>query len=131
MHVFKYPEDKVMLSQKNAEKIVETYIQSLSRDDVDGVVALFSENATVEDPVGSEVIIGKPAIKAFYGQAVAGNLQLELLGPVRCASNELVFPFVCRADGTMAIDIIDHFVVNDEGLIVSMRAFWSEANISQ
>ena len=31
----------------------------------------------------------------------------------------------------MDIAIVDHFVVNDEGKIVSGRAFWDESSISQ
>ena len=31
----------------------------------------------------------------------------------------------------MDIAIVDHFVVNDEGKIISGRAFWDESSISQ
>ena len=45
----------------------------------------------------------------------------------------MVFPFECvvvSGEVKMKIEIIDHFVLNDDGLVVSMRAFWSQETMS-
>ena len=97
------------------------------------MLALYDENASLEDPVGTEVLQGKAALTEFYGRLEGMDMRFERTGPVRAAANELVFPFKCftTADGvTMVIEIIDHFILNDQDLVVSMRAFWSQENMS-
>ena len=54
---------------------VNRYIALLAGGDVDDLVSLYADDATVEDPVGGEVHIGSQAIKGFYS-ALAG-LQRE------------------------------------------------------
>ncbi|GAB3103884.1 SnoaL-like domain-containing protein [Aestuariicella hydrocarbonica] len=121
-----------MLTHQAAEHIVDTYMRCLSEGDLEGIMALYADDATVEDPVGSGVLAGKAAIREFYGHTVAMDITAERTGAVRCAANEMVFPFLVHArtaDMAITYEIIDHFVVDGEGRVVSMRAFWSEANI--
>jgi steroid delta-isomerase len=44
---------------------VNRYIALLAGGDVDQLVSLYADDATVEDPVGGEVHIGSQAIKGF------------------------------------------------------------------
>ncbi|MFC6634367.1 nuclear transport factor 2 family protein [Microbulbifer taiwanensis] len=121
-----------MTDQAKAEQIVDSYLCCLSEGDLEGVVALYADDATVEDPVGSEPITGRAAIAEFYRGALAMGIKLRRSGAVRLAAGEIVFPFVCASEAMgapMEIEIIDHFVLNAEGKVQSMRAFWSEANI--
>lgn len=122
-----------MTDYPTAVKIVDAYMAALSAGDYAAIVALYADDAQVEDPVGNEPIAGKPAILAFYQLATENKLACKRTGPVRYANRELVFPFECLAisdEASMKIEIIDHFVLNDEGLIVSMRAFWGQDNMS-
>lgn len=121
-----------MSSHQIAEQIADNYMRSLSEGNLDGVMALYADDATVEDPVGSEPLKGKEAIRAFYQVTVDMKVKAERTGPVRYAAGELVFPFVVTSNAgekPMHIEVIDHFVLNEDNLIVSMRAFWSEANM--
>lgn len=123
-----------MIDQAKAERIVGCYLRCLSEGNLEGVLELYADNATVEDPVGSEPIRGRAAIAEFYRGALSMGIKLELIGAVRCAAGEIVFPFLCATAGMgapMEIEIIDHFVLNAEGKVSSMRAFWSKANIRQ
>ena len=122
-----------MSNQQIAEQIADNYLSRLSEGDLDGVASLYAEDATLEDPVGSEPIVGRAAIAEFYKFAISMNVKLQRTGPVRCAANEMVFPFICHSypeGAQMKIEIIDHFTLDDNNLITKMRAFWSEANIS-
>lgn len=111
---------------------VNAYLEALARHDLDAVVALYAEDATIEDPVGSPKVTGHDAIRAFYGKALPGITGARLLGQVRSVANEVAFPFEISMSFNghdMVMDIIDIFVLNEEGRVVAMRAFWSEANM--
>ena len=110
---------------------VDSYIRSLNEKDLEGILTLFADNATVEDPVGSKIVSGKEALRQFYSGAVTIDLLLTRTGPVRIAGVEVAFPFQLQMDvegTTMITDIIDVFRFDEEGKIISMRAFWGEIN---
>ena len=49
-------------------------------------------------------------------------------GPVRCAATSLAFPFLLTVPGVRTNNIIDVFDLNDEGKIISMKAYWGPTN---
>ena len=110
---------------------VNTYLHGLTEKNLDGIVALYANDATIEDPVGSEVLEGVEAIKAFYVKALAMDLSAELSGPTRIAGQEVAFPFLLTLGGKVqkVMHIIEVFRFNDEGKIQSMRAFWGAENV--
>lgn len=116
-----------MSEYQTAVSIVEAYMQAMSTKDYARVLALYAQDATIEDPVGSDVLHGKAAISEFYNRLGDTDLSCRTTGPVRYANREIMFPFECvmkSADGTMKIEIIDHFVLNDDDQVIAMRAFW-------
>lgn len=122
-----------MTDYEKAVEIVDGYMHAMSTADFDAVLAMYAEDATVEDPVGSDPHQGKTAIAEFYRAVNGADITCTRTGPVRYANREIVFPFECvitTPDGTMKIDIIDHFVLDDDDLVVSMRAFWSQDTTS-
>jgi steroid delta-isomerase len=111
----------------NSDDIRQTilrYISFMNDADVDAIAALYAEDATLEDPVGTEPIRGREAIRGFYAEAV-GAVRLEATGNPRVAAGEVAFPMNAHIGGTQILEIIDVMVFNDDGQIVSMRAFWS------
>ncbi len=122
------------MDYQTAKSLCETYLNALVNNDVDTIVNLYASDATVEDPVGSEVMIGEEAIRGFYTGAIGGIAAAQLSGPPRLAGNEIAFPFtlVAGAPGQQfEMSIIDVFVVNDEGKVSSMRAFWGGENMKK
>jgi len=102
------------------------YVELIAAGDVDGVVALYAEDGTVEDPVGSEPSIGIAAIEAFYrGTIPDEGVPVSRTGPVRVSGHEAAFPFEVRYGDDFVLPIIDVMAFADNGKIVSMRAFWS------
>ena len=70
---------------------------------------------------------GIDAVRAFYeGNELAETLVLT--GPVRVAGQEAAAPMVARVrfDGIdYELDVVDVAVFNDDGLLTSLRAFYS------
>lgn len=109
----------------------QQYLDAINNQDLEAIVALYADNAIVEDPVGSEIKSGIDEVREFYKTVVEFDLTAELTGQVRIAGNEVAFPFQVenKMEGTtMITSIIDVFKFNDEGKIVSMRAYWGEEN---
>lgn len=123
-------EDSLM-SSKYYTAVADSYIRFLNEKNLEGILSLYAENGSVEDPVGSEVLSGKARLREFYSGAVVIDLTLTRTGPVRVAGQEAAFPFqlLMEVDGTiMKTDIIDVFRFDKAGKIVQMRAFWGPDN---
>ena len=118
-----------MSKQDQMAQAPAKYLEALSNKNLEGIMALYAENAVVEDPVGSDPHVGTAAIREFYTGAVGFDLEAALTGQVRIAGDEVAFPFTCsNAAAGLTMHIIDVFKFNDEGLITSMRAFWGDSN---
>jgi steroid delta-isomerase len=108
---------------------VNRYVEAFANSDIDIIKNLYSHDAVVEDPVGTDPHKGMDAIVAFYTTGLTAGAKLELTGPVRCAGNTAAFPFVCKV-GDISINIIDVFEFNDAGKVTSMKAYWGPENFS-
>lgn len=111
---------------------VHAYVAALNAGDLDGIVALYADDASVEDPVGSTPLVGTEAIRAFYARSTAIALQVTLDGEVRVAGNECAFPFsvsFVHEGRRTTIRPIDTFRFDEAVRIVQMRAFFGPGNI--
>ena len=111
---------------------VHAYVAAFAAGDAAAAAALFAQDATLEDPVGSERLVGHAAIATFYERAMAMGATLELRGPVRVAGDCAAFAFTVfvNAPGqAMEIDVIDVFRFNAAGQVADMRAFWGPGNV--
>ena len=116
------------MSQDAKVTAVENYMKALNEADMDLIKALYSDDATVEDPYGTEPKTGIEAIVAFYQQGFDAGLKAELTGPVRVAGDSAAFSFNVLF-GESIIEVIDVFQFNDNDEVKSMKAYWSEANM--
>ena len=65
-----------------AEQIMQTvnrYLELVGNGQADDIAELYSDDATVEDPVGGEVHIGRAAIRGFYSSVENVKAQTEVL----------------------------------------------------
>ena len=119
----------------NPEKMtaaVQGYVAAFEAGDPDAVAALYAENATCEDPIGSPPHVGRAAIRAFYAESMKTGAKLMLEGPVRIGGAYAVFPFSVHLhyEGSdKRIDVIDTFKFDDNDHVVEMRAFWGPSNM--
>jgi steroid delta-isomerase len=109
---------------------VENYIKLLNEQSYAGLEALYAENATVEDPYGTPAKTGMAEIKEFYKIGFEAGVSAELTGPIRVAGDSAAFSFNVLFNG-MKMEVIDVFQFDENDKVVSMKAYWSEANISQ
>jgi steroid delta-isomerase len=108
-------------------EIYDRYPDMVTTGDVEGIVALYSDDATIEDPIGSEPRRGRDAIRAFY-EAAAGTVIMKRSGPPRVAGFEAATPLVILmgpVDQRNALPVISAMVFTEDGKIASMRAYWS------
>jgi len=122
------------MSTQHYIEVVDNYIRFLNEKDLEGILSLYADNGSVEDPAGSKIISGLDSLRKFYSGAVNIDLRLRRTGPVRVAGVEAAFPFqlLMEANGIPTItDIIDVFRFDEAGKIVQMRAFWGPDNRRQ
>ena len=110
--------------------VVNEYVRAFEEADIAIIRNIYAADATVEDPVGTELHRGLDAVCKFYEAALGSGAKLALTGTPRCSGNAVAFPFQVRMPG-MVVDIIDVFEFNDAGKIVSMRAYWGPDNIQR
>ena len=114
-------------SRETILETVQRYVDLVAGGTGAEVIELYAEGATVEDPVGSDVLTTREQILAFYS-ALDTMEQTATLGPVRIAGNEAAFCFELASkvgDQTYTLAPIDVMTFDDDGKITSMRAFWS------
>ena len=110
-------------------KVVEKYVQAFATSDMTLIREMYSEDARVEDPVGTPVHEGIEAVCAFYETALASGARLSLTGKPCCAGNAVAFPFQVTMPG-MTLDIIDVFEFDGAGKVNSMKAYWGPESAS-
>lgn len=114
------------------ETAVHDYVAAFDRNDPAAVAALFAENATVEDPVGTAPHVGREAILAFYTASMQTGAKLKLEGPIRLCGDYAAFPFSANItlDGKdLHVDVIDTFRFDQNDQITEMRAYFGPANM--
>ena len=114
------------------DRFIRDYVRAFNARDLDRVVSLYAENATLEDPVDSAVVYGKSAIRAFYEQYKDQPSYLQYSGDCRVAQSAVAFSFIaCIGTGPdlHIVRITDSFRFDDAGLIYEMRAFWGDADM--
>ena len=113
---------------------VEAYCAAFTARDRDAYTGLFTEDAWIEDPVGTPRREGRDAIGGFFDESsgMADAIELRQTGPVRVAAGECAFPMQARPEiggTTYCVDIIDVMTFDDDGRITTMRAFWDPAEM--
>jgi steroid delta-isomerase len=120
------------VSREQMVATVESYVRAFDENDADAICALYADDATVEDPVGTPPHVGAEAIRRFYtGLMEAGGARLELQRPVRTSETTAAFAFssfLTRNGVPMRIDVIDIFVFDARGKVRSMQAHWGPGN---
>lgn len=122
-----------MTTPEHMQQTVDRYLAAINAGDMEAVIELYADDASVEDPAGTEPKRGD-AILQFYNNAFAGGAKVELTGPVRLAAQAAAFPFraeICRVDGpTIIVDVIDIFEFDSAGKVARMTAYFGPANIT-
>ena len=71
-----------MPTQAEMKAALQAYIDGFNADDPDAIMALFADNAVIEDPVGSP-LKSRAEFEAFIRQGVKFGARLKLAAPIR------------------------------------------------
>ena len=123
-----------MISPQQIQQTMARYIELVDACDIDGIVALYAADATVEDPVGSPLHVGVEAIGRFYREGLGrANARARQTGPVSAShAGSGAVPFCVDLDWNgraCSIQVIDVMEFDADGLICSMKAYWGETNL--
>ena len=123
------------LSSTDTNGIAETirrYVALLATGSADDLLELFAEDATVEDPVGSEVRTGRREIHEFFSALEAMDRQTELV-LLRVVGNEAAFAFTINfnvGDTPMRLQPVDTVTFDSDGKIVSLRSYFAPSDVT-
>ncbi|QIG44450.1 SnoaL-like domain-containing protein [Nocardioides anomalus] len=118
-------------SPEKIREVIEQYVARVATGSTAEVMALFADGATVEDPVGSGVRSTPEAIREFYATLEGLEQAGEVLS-ARIADGQAAFLFELRTragEQTFTLAPIDVMTFDDDGLITSMKAYWSDADL--
>jgi steroid Delta-isomerase len=111
---------------------VNRYLELVGKQGVaDEITALYAEDATIEDPIGSDVRSGRDAVKEFYSAFDAMEKETELL-TIRVGGDQAAFLWrlTLKMDqGGTVIEPISVMTFDENSKITSMRAFWSPSDV--
>lgn len=124
-----------MVSAQQVQATMARYVELVDAGDIDGIVALYSEDAVVEDPVGQLPLQGIVDIERFYREGLgASKVSATLTGPVRATLNGCgAMPFRVDMEWVgqpCSLHVIDVMEFDADGKIRSMKAYWSEVNLT-
>jgi steroid delta-isomerase len=112
-------------------RAIDGYLDAYNRNDRDAFLALFADDAVVEDPVGTPPHTGRDAIAGFWDtiHSLADSLHLGAAQRIVCGGEAAV---VLTIEATMGgqrtrIHAVDTFRVLSDGRISEVRAYWDLA----
>ncbi|OMC00172.1 steroid delta-isomerase [Mycolicibacterium fortuitum] len=114
-------------------EVIRRYVSLLATGSTDDLLELFAEDATVEDPVGSDVRAGRNEIREFFSTLQQLERQTELV-LLRVAGNEAGFSFTITfkvGDTPMRLQPIDTMTFDRDGKITSVRSYFAPADLAE
>lgn len=123
-----------MTGPEEVRKVVDAYVDSYRRNDKQACIELFATDAVWHDPVGEPPHVGHEGVGAFWDQARALAKSIELVPSdvIVCANQAaMVFEIQVTLDtpegepeAMMIMDAVEVFVLDDDGKISELRAYW-------
>jgi steroid Delta-isomerase len=120
-----------MPTREAITKTVNRYLEFLATGTADDVLTLYTADATIEDPVGSDLRRGHDAIHEFYAGFQDAKKETEL-AELRVSGSEAAFLWhltLDAGDSRTRISPISMMAFDEDAKITSMRAFWSPSDV--
>ena len=114
-----------MATADDIRTTIARYVAAVGAADADAIVDLYADDATVEDPVGTDAHVGRDAIHAFYKSVAVEGMNTEIVGKVNVIGLVAAFRFNVVVDGNTVVEPIDIMTFDDDAKITSMKAYWS------
>lgn len=120
-----------MPSQEAIAQTVNSYLTLVAKGATDEIVDLYTPDATIEDPAGTDVRRGRDAVREFYAAFQDAKKDTEL-AEIRVGGNEAAFFWhltLDAGDTRTRISPISLMTFDEDAKITSMRAFWSPSDV--
>jgi ketosteroid isomerase-like protein len=117
------------LRQDSVKKALDTYFGGMSRLDIPASISAFAAEGESEDPKGSGVQHGRPAIEAYFG-GLASALETLSIGPtaVYPSGDGVAVHWAASWKGRNGrsgqFAGIDVMTIDDSGYITSLVGYW-------
>lgn len=122
-----------MTEESTMRKAMQAYIDAFNASDLAGIVALYADDARVQDPYGAAPKTGKQEIREFYAAALETGAKLQLSAPIRASHGDAAaMAFEVTLDlpqGAIVIHVIDVMTFDDAGKFTSMTAYWGPGDM--
>jgi steroid delta-isomerase len=122
-----------MPTQSEMKAALQAYIDGFNAGDADAIMALFAEDAVVEDPVGSP-LKSRAEFEAFIRQGVKFGARLALAAPIRGSYGNhaaMVFTVTFVQNGVRyTTNSADVMAFDDAGKIIRMDGFWGPSDVT-
>ncbi|QDX82837.1 hypothetical protein B9N43_04415 [Denitratisoma sp. DHT3] len=123
-----------MPTSAEMKAVMTKYASLVSAGDAEAVVALYADNATIEDPVGSPAQSGREAIAKFYQGACASGVKINVLsGPYGSFGNSAAMVAEVLVEvpglGPSRIELVEVMEFDAQGKISAMRAYWGQEDM--
>nr|4PEJ_A Chain A, Retro-aldolase [synthetic construct]4PEJ_B Chain B, Retro-aldolase [synthetic construct] len=120
---------------QEVQGLMARFIELVDVGDIEAIVQMYADDATVESPFGQPPIHGREQIAAHYRQWLGGGkFRVSLTGPVRASHNgsgamPLRKEWVWNGQPS-ALDVILVMRFDEHGRIQTEQRYWSEVNLS-
>jgi steroid delta-isomerase len=125
-----------VVSEQQMKQAMQAYIDTYNRDDLEALLGLYADDATVEDPVGKPLMAGKVKIREFYTMTMKTGARLSLAAPIRASHGDsaaMAFDVTLTLPphGRLVIRVIDVMSFDAQGKFKSMRAYWGPSDMEK
>ncbi|MFH5230709.1 nuclear transport factor 2 family protein [Antrihabitans spumae] len=110
---------------------VERYVALVATGTAQELADLYTADAVVEDPVGTEPKVRHAAIRDFYEVLQAAQRETKLL-TARIAGKQAAFHFELTTtfgEQKVVLAPIDVMEFDDDGRVTSMKAYWGQDDL--
>ncbi|MDT0343450.1 nuclear transport factor 2 family protein [Streptomyces litchfieldiae] len=116
-----------MLDEYKRKEIVAEYFRLINEGGTDRVLAMFTENAAIEDPVGEPVRAGRAAQRDYVRATLESGARVRTLHASAGQDGRQVAVPVVVTTGAAVLDAISVFTIDAAGLIENLRVFSGSA----
>ena len=116
------------MSNQSKTAAIETFLASYKVKDVPTRIALFADDISFEDPVGSPPIVGKAAMQHYFDATIASGWDIDLK-PKKIMVNGTeavsITEVTAGVGGNPPVTstIVQNFVFDDAGKFKALRVF--------
>ena len=122
----------------DTRKALNNYIKAWATNDKALLMSILSADAVFCDPVGTPEFIAHEGIGKFwdFSHMGEGRTLTPVLEEIRACGSEGILRFTMQvripsANQGLNLSIIEYVVIDDDGKIKSLRAFWDETSAAK